>query len=85
MEVNEIAIDECKIVLERASLGRLGCSYKDLPYVVPIHFAYEDTYLYAFSTLGRKVKWVRANPQVSVQADELHDRAEWTSVISPAR
>ncbi|HTT19109.1 MAG TPA: pyridoxamine 5'-phosphate oxidase family protein [Candidatus Binatia bacterium] len=81
MEVNEIAIDECKAVLERASLGRLGCSYKDQPYVVPIHFAYEDTYLYAFSTLGQKVKWMRANPQVCVQADELHDQAEWTSVI----
>ena len=81
MEVNEIAIDECKVVLERASLGRLGCSYNDHPYVVPIHFAYEDTYLYAFSTLGQKVKWMRANPQVCVQADELHDQAEWTSVI----
>jgi len=81
MEVNEITIDECKAVLDRASLGRLGCSYNDHPYVVPIHFAYEDRYLYAFSTLGQKVKWMRANPQVCVQADELHDRAEWTSVI----
>ena len=62
MEVNEIAIEECKVVLEQASLGRLGCSHDNQPYVVPIHFAYEDTYLYGFSTFGQKVKWMRANP-----------------------
>ena len=27
MEVNEMAAEECKVVLEHASLGRLGCSY----------------------------------------------------------
>ena len=81
MEVNEIPIDECKTILQRASTGRLGCSYQDQPYVVPIHFAYEGTYLYAFSTLGQKVKWMRANPRVCVQADELHAPAEWISVI----
>ena len=52
MEVNEIAVVECQTVLERASLGRLGCSYENQPYVVPIHFSYEDGYLYAFSTFG---------------------------------
>ena len=75
MEVNQIAIDECKIVLERASLGRLGCSYEDQPYVVPIHFAYEDTYLYAFSTFGQKVKWMRANPKVCVQTEDMQSQA----------
>lgn len=81
MEVNEIAADECKIILERASLGRLGCSCQNQPYVVPIHFAYEGKYLYAFSTLGQKVKWMRANPKVCVQTDEIRNQAEWTSVI----
>jgi nitroimidazol reductase NimA-like FMN-containing flavoprotein (pyridoxamine 5'-phosphate oxidase superfamily) len=81
MEVNEIAIDECKTILERAGTGRLGCSYQDQPYVVPICFAYEDTYLYAFSTFGQKVKWMRANPKVCVQADQIQNQAEWTSVI----
>jgi uncharacterized protein len=54
MEVNEVAAKECKAVLEHASLGRLGCSYENRPYVIPIHFAYQDTYLYGFSTFGQK-------------------------------
>jgi uncharacterized protein len=81
MEVNEMAAEECKAVLEHASLGRLGCSYENQPYVVPIHFAYEDGYLYVFSTFGQKVKWMRANPKVCVQTDQAQDQSEWISVI----
>ncbi len=29
MEVNEMTAEECRAVLEYASLGRLGCSYKE--------------------------------------------------------
>jgi uncharacterized protein len=81
MEMRELTGEECIAFLQRASLGRLGCSYENQPYVVPIHFAYDDTYLYAFSTFGRKVKWMRANPKVCVQTDEIQNQSEWTSVI----
>jgi len=81
MEVNEMAAEECKAVLEHASLGRLGCSYENQPYVVPIHFAYDSGYLYVFSTLGQKVKWMRANPKVCVQTDQIENQGEWISVI----
>jgi uncharacterized protein len=81
MEVNEMAAEECKAVLEHASLGRLGCSYENQPYVVPIHFAYDGGHLYVFSTFGQKVKWMRANPKVCVQVDQAQNQSEWTSVI----
>ena len=81
MEINEMTGKECSALLERASLGRLGCSCENQPYVVPINFAYEDGYLYAFSTFGQKVKWMRANPKVCVQMDEIQSQSEWGSVI----
>jgi len=81
MEVNEIATEECEKALQRASLGRIGCSYEDQPYVVPIYFAYEQGYLYGFSTFGRKVKWMRANSKVCLQTDEIQSQTEWVSVV----
>ena len=81
MEVNEMAAEECKAVLEHASLGRLGCSYENQPYVGPIHFAYDSGYLYVFSTFGQKVRWMRANPKVRVQTDQIENQGEWISVI----
>ena len=81
MEINEMAAGECTAVLEQASLGRLGCSYENQPYVIPIHFAYGSGYLYVFSTPGQKVKWMRANPKVCVQTDQTQNQGEWISVI----
>ena len=81
MDINEMTAGECRGYLQRASLGRLGCSYENQPYVVPIHFASEDGYLYVFSTFGQKVKWMRANPKVCVQTDEIRNQSEWISVI----
>jgi uncharacterized protein len=82
MEINEMTAGECSSVLERASLGRLGCSFENQPYVLPIHFAYDGGYLYVFSTFGQKVKWMRANPKVCVQTDEIQSQSEWISVVA---
>jgi uncharacterized protein len=69
MKINEITGEECSTFLERASLGRLRCSYENQPYVVPIHFGYDSGYLYVFSTFGQNVRWMRAIPKVYVQTD----------------
>src|SRR6476660_1034421 len=50
MEINEMTQDACRSVLTRVSMGRLGCSLENQPYVVPICFAYETDYIYVFST-----------------------------------
>ena len=73
--------NECREVLSRASLARLGCSLNNQPYVVPVVIAYEPDYLYVFSTWGKKIKWMRANPKVCVQIDELKGQSDWSSVI----
>jgi nitroimidazol reductase NimA-like FMN-containing flavoprotein (pyridoxamine 5'-phosphate oxidase superfamily) len=72
---------ECKELLKRVSIGRLGCSLDDQPYVVPVGFSYEPDYIYIFSTLGKKIKWMRKNSKVCLQADEIGNRSNWLSVI----
>ena len=72
---------ECRELLKRVSIGRLGCSLDDQPYVVPVGFSYEPDYIYMFSTLGKKIKWMRKNPKVCLQADEIGNRSNWLSVI----
>jgi nitroimidazol reductase NimA-like FMN-containing flavoprotein (pyridoxamine 5'-phosphate oxidase superfamily) len=62
-------------------LGRLACAHDGQPYITPIYFAYDDNYLYGFSTLGQKITWMRANPLVCVEVDELASPQDWTTVI----
>lgn len=48
---------------------------------MPIYFAYHHNYLYSFSTAGQKIEWMRANPLVCVEADEVVSPQKWVSVI----
>lgn len=82
MLIHEIQNTECREILTRASIGRLGCSLNDQPYIVPVGIAYEDGYIYVFSTLGQKIEWMRANPKVCVQVDEINAQSDWVSVIA---
>jgi uncharacterized protein len=41
----------------------------------------EPEHLYVFSTLGQKIKWMRQNPKVCVQTDQVGDRSNWSSVV----
>jgi nitroimidazol reductase NimA-like FMN-containing flavoprotein (pyridoxamine 5'-phosphate oxidase superfamily) len=85
MIINEIGEKECRAILARASMGRLGCSLNDQPYVVPVYFAYESDYFYVFSTLGKKIEWMRTNPKVCVEVDEITNQPYWVSVVANGR
>ena len=80
--INEVADQECREILTRASIGRLGCSLNDQPYVVPVYFVYESDYIYVFSTVGQKIEWMRKNPKVCMQVDEISNESQWVSVIA---
>lgn len=68
-------------LLARSRLGRLACTRGDQPYVVPIYFAYARQHLYGFSTMGQKVEWMRTNPLVCIEVDEIVRSNQWVSVV----
>ncbi len=81
MFIRELTRQASLDFLARTHLGRLACTQAGQPYVVPIYFSYNNNCLYSFSTLGQKIDWMRANPLVCVQADEVVNPEEWTSII----
>jgi len=68
-------------LLARTRLGRLACARGNQPYVVPFYFVYDNNCLYSISMVGEKVEWMRANPLVCVEADEVVSPEQWMSVI----
>jgi uncharacterized protein len=82
MVILELTNDECIKALTRLGLGRLACSHDNQPYIVPIYFACRERYLYSFATLGQKIEWMRANPLVCVEADEIVNHHDWLSVVA---
>jgi nitroimidazol reductase NimA-like FMN-containing flavoprotein (pyridoxamine 5'-phosphate oxidase superfamily) len=81
MRIIPISHQECSELLKRVSLGRLACALDNQPYVVPVAFSYEPSSIYVFSTFGKKIEWMRQNPKVCLQVDEIGNRSNWLSVI----
>jgi len=53
MQMTEMTTEECSALLAHTSVGRLGCSFENQPYVVPINFAYDSGYPAALTALER--------------------------------
>src|SRR5579864_4004760 len=81
MLISELSSEECRDLLARLEFGRLACARQNQPYIVPIYFAYESNRLYSFTTSGRKVEWMRSNPQICVEVDEVLSHYRWSSVV----
>jgi uncharacterized protein len=85
MRVLELSRAECEEVLTRAHTARLACTRGDEPYIVPIFVAFDGRDLYGFSTLGQKIIWLRENPRVCVEVEEIDDGRHWTTVLAFGR
>jgi hypothetical protein len=89
MVIHEMNTEECFQFLSRARLARLACARENQPYVVPVsvacHLFGGEACLYSFTTLGQKVEWMRANPLVCVEVDDITSDVEWVSVIAFGR
>jgi nitroimidazol reductase NimA-like FMN-containing flavoprotein (pyridoxamine 5'-phosphate oxidase superfamily) len=87
MVIREMSREECLRVLAGGRLARLACARENQPYVVPVYLAYHEASacLYGFTTPGQKVEWMRANPLVCVELDEVAAYDQWVSVIATGR
>jgi nitroimidazol reductase NimA-like FMN-containing flavoprotein (pyridoxamine 5'-phosphate oxidase superfamily) len=85
MLILELTNEECIEMLTRLNFGRVGCSRDNQPYVVPFHFAQHDRQLYSVAAPGQKIEWMRANPLVCVEADEIINHDHWMSVVVRGR
>ena len=91
MLIHEMTEKECSAALEQARVGRLACARDNQPYVVPIFFAYHEEHiygvhlhgrhLYGFTTFGQKIEWMRSNPLVCVETDEVMSFDRWMSIV----
>jgi hypothetical protein len=81
MLITKMRSRECRETLTRLGYGRLACASNNRPYIVPLYFSYDADRLCCFSTVGRKIEWMRLNPLVCVQVEEIRGHDEWMSVV----
>jgi nitroimidazol reductase NimA-like FMN-containing flavoprotein (pyridoxamine 5'-phosphate oxidase superfamily) len=85
MVIDPLEQHECEAMLARIGFGRLACVRDGQPYIVPIYFAHQPGRLYGFATVGQKIEWMRENPNVCVQVDQISSQDDWVSVVVVGR
>jgi uncharacterized protein len=87
MQIHELTTTACREVLSRVRVGRLACARNNQPYVVPISIAFDPSSnaVFSFSTVGKKIDWMRENPKVCLEVEEIEDRFHWTTVVIAGR
>ena len=86
LEIEEMTAQDSHLLLKALDYGHLGCAREDgRPYVVPLHYAYDEPDIYIFTTEGMKTEYIAANPEVCLQVEDVQDSAHWRSVIVNGR
>jgi nitroimidazol reductase NimA-like FMN-containing flavoprotein (pyridoxamine 5'-phosphate oxidase superfamily) len=68
-------------LLRSEMIGRIGCCSGSKVYVVPVTYAYDNGFIYAHSSEGRKVQMMRQNPNICFEVEQVANMSNWQSVI----
>ena len=83
--VEEIEKGLIKEVLKRTGYGHLGMACGNIPYVVPVHYVYDEPHIYIYTTEGKKTEIISDNPEVCLQVEDVKSQKDWVSVIAAGK
>ena len=81
LKVEDMPPAEMHSLLQCANFGHLGCADNGRPYVFPMHYAYDGKELYFLTTEGMKTQFLKRNPQVCLQVEQVTDSSHWRSIM----
>ena len=81
-EFSTLSPERAEALLRRARIGRLAYVTHDRVDVEPIHFVYDDGWIYARTAPGTKLSTLVRRPWVALQADEVRGDFDWESVVA---
>jgi nitroimidazol reductase NimA-like FMN-containing flavoprotein (pyridoxamine 5'-phosphate oxidase superfamily) len=79
-KLDEKQIDE---VLRQETVGRIAYIADGWPTIVPITFVYNgEGYVFCHSAEGHKTTWMRQNPQVGFEVEQIRSMSDWRTVVA---
>ena len=81
IEIEEMRENDAREVLGQLNYAHLAVAEDNIPYVVPVHYAFDNHDLFIYTTEGRKADIIKVNPEICLQAEEVKDNENWRSVM----
>lgn len=72
---------ECEAILARNNVGRIAFALQDRVSVVPVHYVYDDGWIYGRTAPGGKLRDLLRNRRVAFEVDEHTQLFDWRSVV----
>jgi nitroimidazol reductase NimA-like FMN-containing flavoprotein (pyridoxamine 5'-phosphate oxidase superfamily) len=73
--------EDCEEILARNTVGRLAFALQDRVSVLPVHYVYEDGWIYGRTSAGGKLREILRNRRIAFEVDEHTQVFEWRSVV----
>ena len=80
--LGELDAAQIEELLHGEVIARLGCVSDGRPYVVPVTYVYDGTYVWGHGMDGAKLRAMRARNEVCVEVENVDDLSNWRSVIA---
>jgi uncharacterized protein len=77
-ELTTAEIDE---LLRRQRIGRVGSTAVGHVEIMPIVYGYDGAAIYGHSRFGRKIQYMRGNPDVCFEVEDIVDPTSWQVVV----
>lgn len=72
---------EAKSILERNNLGRIAFGFHDRVDIQPIHYAFDDVWIYIRTSPGMKTEVIQHNYWIAFEVEEVDGLFDWKSVV----
>lgn len=73
--------DKCEELLKRQDVGRLAFALQDRVGIVPVHYVYDEGWIYGRTEPEGKLVPILRNRRVAFEVDEIHGMFSWQSVV----
>jgi len=78
----ELSPEECEALLAVNHVGRLAFSFKDRTDIEPIHYVFENGWIFGRTVEGSKLTTIGHHPYVAFEVDEVRAMFDWRSVVA---
>ncbi|HEY9229980.1 MAG TPA: pyridoxamine 5'-phosphate oxidase family protein [Gemmatimonadaceae bacterium] len=79
--VSELSPEEANALLARNWIARIAYSWHDRVDVEPIHYVYDEPWIFGRTGVGAKLLALAHNQWCAVEVDEVDDLFDWRSVV----
>lgn len=74
--------EQCRHLLTNHHVGRVGCSLKNKPTIIPITYVFDGKAIHCRSYDGNKIRIMRRNPSVCFQVEHIASLRSWYSILA---